>query len=270
MDNQDNYIEVCETCFQERQDLLDSINYAARILGSIMPKETEIDAAFPYHFLLFQPRDIVGGDFYCVYKQDNFSLALVADCTGHGVPGALLSMIGIASLRSVLSTKGMIAPGRILDHLRDDVKFALSQSLAPGSPKDSMDASLLIIDNNTRKAQFAGAYNPLLIYRENRLIELKGDKQPVGIHPHELPFSTHEIQLEEGDLLYLFTDGYQDQYGGERNLPYRSTHFKKFLHTLHNEDLPTQKQVLSDFLRSWRHNNKIPQTDDITILGIRV
>jgi serine phosphatase RsbU (regulator of sigma subunit)/TPR repeat protein len=245
-----------------------SINYAKRIQTAILPSEKLRAEILPEHFILFKPRDIVSGDFYWMQKMDNYLFVAVADCTGHGVPGAFMSMLGISYLNEIIRKKEINQANQVLNELRNRIKETLDQTGKKGESKDGMDIAFYVIDTNTNKLQFSGANNPLYIFRNKELIIYKANRQPIGIHIKEKPFSNHEIQLETGDSIYAFSDGYVDQFGGENGQKYLKKRFKETLTNIQDMNMKEQKQILEQELTNWQGKSK--QIDDILVLGIKV
>jgi serine phosphatase RsbU (regulator of sigma subunit) len=271
---------------EQKQEITDSINYAKRIQTAVLPTKEILEEVLPEHFVLFKPRDIVSGDFYWMRKIKNFTVVVAADCTGHGVPGAFMSMLGVSLLNELVSKSRFDKAGEILDRLRKKIKETLKQEGRSLEQKDGMDMGLAIINNDTMDLQFAGAFNPMYIVRKkdkslsdksidlpclesesNYLIEIKGDRQPVSIHYSEKDFTTHEIKLQPEDTIYLFSDGYMDQFGGPSGKKFLYQNFKKLLLNIQENDMDKQKVILEDTLKTWQGEN--PQVDDIMIIGIR-
>jgi serine phosphatase RsbU (regulator of sigma subunit) len=279
-----NQKEEVET---QRDQLTDSINYAQRIQTAVLPNKEYMDAIMPEYFVLFKPRDIVSGDFYWVKEVQDHLVIVGADCTGHGVPGAFMSMLGITLLNGLIGDRCFNAPGAILEQLRLKIKELLVQEGNGESQKDGMDMIVAILNKTTRELHYSGANSPLYLvrkkiqftgneldlneYLENddfQLIELKGDRQPVGVHWKETKFASHTIKLQERDSIYIFSDGIVDQFGGENRKKYKSVNFKKLLLSIQEESLENQKQLLDDAFESWRGKNE--QIDDVCVVGVRV
>jgi len=215
---------------EQKKEITDSIQYASRIQNAILPPAELIDRFLPERFIIYRPRDIVSGDFYWLTEKDNRIIVMIADCTGHGVPGAFMSMLGVAFLNEIVSKNRKLTAGDILDQLRSQVIHSLHQTGREGENQDGMDVALLILDRNNMSVEFAGANNPLFIYRNSELIELKSDKMPIGIHTRvNQPFTNHSEKLKKGDMLYAFTDGFPDQFGGPDGKKFMIKNFKKIL-----------------------------------------
>jgi len=273
----------------------ESINYASRIQQALIPTTQAFEESFSEHFVFWRPRDIVSGDYYWVRNIHQRTAVVVADCTGHGIPGAFMSMLGISFLNQIVSS-GEITPGDILDDMRKKVKQSLRQDLDTMSNKDGMDIAFFTIDKQSNKLQFAGAHNPLYILRkcekdeeelqelkENKkirltksenenspfvLIELKANAQPVGIYPKEKPFYTHQVQLKKGDCLYAFSDGFYDQIGGANGRKFMVKKFRQLFLQLAEKPMSSQKKELDEVIDRWQKSNE--QIDDMLILGIRI
>ncbi|MBI4645528.1 MAG: SpoIIE family protein phosphatase [Bacteroidia bacterium] len=292
-------------------DLTDSINYAKRIQAAILPDVAGLTEYFTEHFILFKPRNIVSGDFYWYIKIENQIIFTVADCTGHGVPGAFMSMLGISFLREIVQKEYKTEPAVILRNLRKEIINALKQKGAESIQKDmpslasavndGMDISLCTINADTLQLQWAGANNPLYLLKNvshflnaKHFEEIKGDKMPIGIYERMDKFILHEITLNKGDIIYLSSDGYHDQFGGPRGKKFTSKRFKELLLTISDKPLEEQKEILNNTIENWcnphicdtvnkahlkaatplsgetGYNVKYDQTDDITVMGIKI
>jgi serine phosphatase RsbU (regulator of sigma subunit) len=271
---------------EQQQEILDSINYAQRIQTAVLPPEKLLKEVLPEHFILFKPRDIVSGDFYWIRQIKNFTVVVAADCTGHGVPGAFMSMLGVSFLNEMVSRSRFDSAGEFLDRLRKKVKDTLKQEGREMEQKDGMDMAFAIIDNDSLELQYAGAFNPLYIFRKKEipedkawsgliamksdqsyLLEIKGDRQPIAIQAEERDFTTHHIKLFPGDTIYLFSDGYFDQMGGPKGKKFMGKKFKQLLLSIQPEKMQKQKEILDNTLEEWKGN--IQQIDDILVFGIR-
>jgi serine phosphatase RsbU (regulator of sigma subunit) len=257
-----------ETIEQAHQKTQASISYASRIQQALLPSKKLFSTFFPEHFILFKPKDIVSGDFYYLKKVNNFLVIAVADCTGHGVPGAFVSLLGISFLNEIVVKKEVRTAADILEDLRQQVKVSLRQIREDSQSKDGMDIALCVLDTRTNLLQFAGAYNPLYIIRNKELIEVKGTRSPVGIHIKEKNFENHEIQLQKSDSIYLISDGYIDQFGGDKGMKFMAKRFKNSLLEIAHESCQYQKELLNNELKDWMKDEK--QIDDITVLGFKI
>ncbi len=255
---------------EKNQSITQSIRYAKRIQDAILVSQTYFNSMLPQNFIFFQPRDIVSGDFYWAYETpDNKAIWAVADCTGHGVPGAFMSMIGHSLLNEIIIEKGITAPDIILNELRKEIINSLGQTGAEGETKDGMDIALCTLDKDNRSIQYAGAYNPLYLVRNGELIEIKGDRQPIGYIRGNLgSFTKHELTIMKGDLIYLFSDGYIDQFGGSQGKKFKSRNFRELLQSLYGETMTNQKKILETVLSKWRGDQQ--QVDDICVVGVKV
>ncbi len=252
----------------QNSEIRDSILYAKRIQSAVLPDEREIKKSLPQHFILFKPRDIVSGDFYWIAKHNKRTVVVAADCTGHGVPGAFMSMLGISLLNEITGRKKELTACKILDLLREQIKTTLSQTGKHEEAKDGMDLALCIIDPERSVVQFAGAYNPLILIRNGEIIIYKGDKMPIGIHiGNETPFTNHIIEVKENDMIYMFSDGYADQFGGPEGKKFKSVPFKKLLLEISKKPLSRQKEILENTIEEWK--GELEQVDDILVIGLR-
>jgi len=273
--------------FEQKKEITDSIGYAQRIQAAILPHKTYLDRVIHDYFVLFKPRDIVSGDFYWIKEVDSSIVIVVADCTGHGVPGAFMSMLGITLLNELIVPGNIDQPGEILGQLRSKVKTMLVQEGNIRDQKDGMDMAIGVIDKAKMELQFSGAYNPLYLIRDREhltgnepgikttvngksgvLFELKGDKQPIGIHWEEKDFSTQKVRLKDKDAVYVFSDGYIDQYGGGQRKKFKTRKFKELLLSIHSEPMTVQKKQIEGTFEKWRGN--IEQIDDVCVIGVRV
>lgn len=258
-----------EEIAEQKEEIEASIYYAKRIQKAIVPSDEFAEKILPEHFILWKPRDIVSGDFYWLNEMDGKVIAVAADCTGHGVPGAFMSMLGVSFLNEIVANLGLEDAGVILDQLRNKVKTTLGQTGKEGEAKDGMDLALCIYDPKTKLLQYAGAYNPLYIIRNNEILETKADKMPIGIYIKEKEhFTNHQIQLKKNDTIYIFSDGYVDQFGGEKNGKFKPKRFKEKILAIQKDALVKQKEILDTTIEEWKGNND--QVDDILVIGIRI
>jgi serine phosphatase RsbU (regulator of sigma subunit) len=257
-----------EEAEKQRKELIDSIRYASYIQSALLPSKEMFDRLLPENFIFFKPRDVVSGDFYWISKFKNDVIVAVADCTGHGVPGAFLSMLGISFLNEIVGKGYCNSPSSILNQLRERVMKSLHQTGEKKEQKDGMDITLCMLDFENDQLQYAGANNPIYIIRKGYLIEIKGDRMPIGINiVEEKSFTNHLINLEENDMIYLITDGYPDQFGGqnERKLKYKP--FKNILLRIYSMQMQEQVLILEEELFKWMGN--VCQIDDILIVGFK-
>lgn len=254
---------------EKNKEILDSIRYAKRLQEAILPTQKTIDSLIPDSFIFYQPKDIVAGDFYWIEKYKNSIYIASADCTGHGVPGAMVSVVCANSLNKSLIEEGIKDTGKILDRTRELVIEQFSKS--EDEVKDGMDISLVRItfDRNTNyEVQFSGANNSLIFFQHNELFELKGDKQHIGLGESATPFTSQTITLQKSDSLYLFTDGYVDQFGGEDNKKYKISRLKEFLNSIQDYPMKKQGELLSSNFHQWKGDTE--QLDDVCGIGVRV
>jgi len=251
------------------RDITASINYASRIQRAILPDPVSIKGLSEKLFILYMPKDIVSGDFYWFAQEGNKLVIVAADCTGHGVPGALMSMLGISFLEEIVIFRKINKSGLILNELRKEVQRALHQKGDLEEQKDGMDISLCVIDRSKNIIQYSGAYNNLYLIRNNELIEYPADRMPIGIFDtSHVEFRTTEIPFISGDIIYMFSDGYPDQFGGPVNKKFKYTQLKEMLVSIHKLPLARQKARLEKVFHDWKGKNQ--QIDDVMILGYKV
>ena len=250
----------------QKKHITDSIEYARRIQTALMPS-LELFSDRLEHFVLYKPLAIVSGDFYWVSSQGNKQVIISADCTGHGVPGAFMSMLGVTLLNEIVNGKHILAPDQIIENLRQGVIKSLNQVEDSDSVKDGMDLSVCVVDFDKDILWFAGANNPLYLVRDRELIHYRADKMPASIHYKMQPFTLHKIELRKGDAFYIFSDGYADQFGGPHQKKFMSVKLKETLVALTGLPMLKQGERLNEIFEEWRGNN--PQVDDVTLIGIR-
>lgn len=253
------------------EELTDSIRYAERIQNAILPHKQYIkDKIKGEFFILFKPRDIVSGDFYWFTKRDNWLLIAVADCTGHGVPGAFMSMLGISFLNEIVSKEEVRSSSQVLDELRKYVIHSLQQKGVQGEQQDGMDIAFLALNTETNILEFSGANNPLYIIPavSNEILIIKADTMPIGIYGDMQPFKNNTLQVNKGDRLYIFSDGFIDQFGGENRKKFLNKRFKESLLQIAHLPMLEQKENLNNIFESWK--GKCEQIDDVTVLGIKI
>ncbi|OFX37816.1 MAG: hypothetical protein A2X03_08650 [Bacteroidetes bacterium GWA2_40_15] len=261
--------EAYDIIEENNKEITASINYASRIQRAMLPEPEEIKGLRNKYFILYKPKDIVSGDFYWFNRSGSKLIAVAGDCTGHGVPGALMSMLGISFLEEIVNYRGITESGKILDELRKEVRQALRQKGRKQEAKDGMDISLCVIDKSKKTVQFSGAYNNLYIIRNNELMEYHADRMPIAIFDMEdSGFKTNNIEISDRDILYMFSDGYADQFGGPNNKKYKYACLKTFLLSIHRLPMQKQHQKLDEEFLSWKGNN--PQIDDVLIVGLKV
>jgi len=253
---------------EKNADITDSIQYAKRIQQALLPNKQDLSHSFNDAFVLFMPRDIVSGDFYWIHEHGDTVHFAVADCTGHGVPGAFVSVLCNNLLGQAVSEHGLTAPGEILADVNAGITNRLRKENAKVTMMDGMDISLCSLNRTTNELKFAGAMNPVLIYSENNLTEYKGTKESIGGFDHGKDYDTISQQVKKGDMIYLFSDGYQDQFGGDKGKKFKYKNLKKNLLEISQKDLTTQHEILKKKHQEWKGD--LEQLDDICVMGIRV
>ena len=252
------------------KEITDSINYAKRIQAALIPTQKEFDQHFRQNFILFQPKDIVSGDFYWIKELGGKIYYATADCTGHGVPGGFMTMLGLSFLDEIVKVDGIIEPGQILDTLKERIVVTLKQTGEAGENKDGMDIALCCVDLSARQLTYAAANNSIYTFDPiEHLAEHKPDKQPCGFFHASMPFSSNTISLTNGMMVYSLTDGYPDQFGGPKGKKFKYRQLEELLIQNANASVELQKKMLSDTLRQWMQN-KYPQVDDILLIGIKI
>ena len=252
------------------KQITDSINYASLIQSSILPPGELIRNLLPEFFILFKPRDIVSGDFYWCSEKNGKVMLAVVDCTGHGVPGAFMSMIGNTLLNEIINEKRITKPSDILAELNTGIKKALHQNGQEAHSNDGMDLAIVSIDREKRRIIFAGARRPLYIASNGALNEIKGNSHGIGGGRKKIikNFTQHEYRLKKGDTFYLFSDGYVDQFGGEENRKFMTERFEKLLLDINHITMKEQFSILENSFEEWKGSGK--QIDDVLVIGVRV
>jgi len=264
---------------EQHKEITDSINYAKRIQDAILPPLTMVKEHLPESFILYKPKDIVAGDFYWMEaitsdeqnstlttQHSQLLLFAAADCTGHGVPGAMVSVVCHNSMNRAVREFGLTEPHHILDKTRELVVETFEKS--HDEVYDGMDVALCSLDKKTNKLTFAGANNGLYLIRNNELIEYKPDKQPIGNYDNIKPFNKHEIQLEKGDVIYMYTDGYADQFGGIKGKKFKYKPFRELLISIHQKPMEEQHHLINAAFIKWQ--GELEQIDDVCVIGVRV
>ena len=266
-------------------EITDSIVYARRFQAAILPSEQEFIKHLPQSFILYKPKDIVAGDFYWLEQVENEIIFAAADCTGHGVPGAMVSIVCNNALNRSVREYGLKKPGEILDKTR---AIILEEFAKEGTEvKDGMDVAIVSLRDRSRiereneeldssaqtyshSLEYAGAHNPLWIIRKDakEIEEIKANKQPIGHFDKQEPFTTHSISLSKGDRFYLFSDGFADQFGGEKGKKFKAANFKKLLLSIQHLSMEDQQTRLNEVFESWR--GSLEQLDDVCVIGVRV
>ena len=250
------------------QEITASINYASRIQAALLPQKEVLNKTLPDHFILFLPRDIVSGDFYWASQADRKIIFCAADCTGHGVPGAFMSMLGITFLDEIVNQRNVLAANEILNNLRKEVIKALKQTGKEQEQKDGMDIALCQYDKLTGKLEYAGAYNSIYLISDGELQEFKGDRMPISyLEDITQSFQSQKIDINIGDIVYLFSDGYADQFGGADGKKFKYGSLKEYLLKIHKKPMDEQKTLLEKKFYSWKGDRE--QIDDVILMGVR-
>lgn len=249
-------------------EIKSSINYASRIQSAMIASETMFKKYFNDCFIIYQPKDIVSGDFYWIKSFNDKTIVAAADCTGHGVPGAFVSVLGISLLNEIVNNNSQLTSSNVLESLRTMIIKSLNLNDKDLSNKDGMDVSLIIYDKSKQIIEYSGANNPILIFKDNDIFELKADKQPVGVYCFEKPFTNKTISVKNEDIVYMFSDGFIDQFGGKNNRKYMYRNFKDLIKETSIAQFENQKKLLLDEYLNWK--GKLKQLDDILILGLKI
>lgn len=248
------------------KNLTDSLVYAKRIQEALLPSEDYFRKHFRESFIFYKPKDILSGDFYWIGEKGSKVFVVAADCTGHGVPGALMSVIGLEIIEKTINEDNIEKPSLILDILSRELQKTFNGGKNVGAViRDGMDIGLCMIDKQNRKLEFAGAFFPLYLIRDYNLIVIKGDKLIIGMNQSGAKYTCHEMNLRKDDMLYLFSDGYVDQFGGKENKKFMYRRFRYILMTIHRFSMNDQKSILQDNLENWMAGGM--QVDDIMVLG---
>ena len=275
---------------EKSKEITDSINYAKRIQSAILPPDKFIKEHLPHSFVLYKPKDIVAGDFYWLVQQDGKILFAAADCTGHGVPGAMVSVVCNSGLYQSVREHNILDPGKILDKTREiivnefekaeeavmdgmdialcSLKFLVQKPVRPLVDSELPESTINSKPETVAILQYAGAHNPLWIVRKGELIEIKANKQPIGKFDNSEPFTTHTIEMQKDDLIYIFSDGYIDQFGGEKGKKFKGKAFRELLLSVCDKSMDDQKNILENSFATWR--GKLEQVDDVCIIGVKV
>ena len=253
---------------QKEKDITDSLIYAQRIQEARLPSEEYFRKHFPFSFVYFKPRDIVSGDFYLIGEKKQWTYIIAADCTGHGISGALMSMIGMEILEKALIECDITEPSKILAYINESLEKTFSREKSSGSTiMDGMDVGVCAINKQKKKAIYAGALFPMYIISDNSLTQIKGNKIIIGMNPERVPYTDYEIDIKENDILYLFSDGYADQFGGVDNKKFMYRRFRYLLLNIHKFNAEDQKMILEENLENWMGN--LQQVDDIMVIGFK-
>jgi len=251
---------------EKQKEILDSITYAKRIQSAILPQPKLFKQFLEDSFVLYKPKDIVAGDFYWLEVVGDNVLFAAADCTGHGVPGAMVSVVCNNGLNRAVREFGLTNPNEILDKTRELVIQEFEKS--DEDVKDGMDISLCALDIKTYSLKWSGANNPLWVLRNNEIIEYKADKQPIGKHFDAKPFTFFETNLQKNDIIFIFTDGFQDQFGGAKEKKYRVSQMRELFLSIVDKNMEEQLKIIDASFESWKGD--LEQIDDVCIIGVRV
>ena len=250
------------------KDITDSLIYAQRIQEALLPSEAYFRKHFEDSFILFKPKNIVSGDFYWIGEKDEKIFVVAADCTGHGVPGALMSMIGLEIVEKTINEENIELPSQILAVMNRGLEKTFSREKNIGTIiRDGMDIGLCVIDRKRKKVEYAGAFMPLYLIRDGSLVDIMADKIIIGMNPEGKPYTDHEIELLENDIFYIFSDGYVDQFGGSENKKFMYRRFRYLLLTIHSFPINDQKSILEENIKTWMGSNE--QVDDMMVIGFR-
>lgn len=255
----------------QKQEIMDSILYARRIQTAVLPPSKFISQILPENFFIYnKPRDIVSGDYYWMAQKENKTIIAAADCTGHGVPGAFMSLLGVSFLKEIVDKISDVKANIILDMLRESVINALNQAGGEneGQTKDGMDMALCVLDFNIQELQFAGANNPLYLIRNGEVIETKADKMPIGVYDYKHPFTNNILKLEKNDSFYIFSDGYADQFGGPKGKKFMYKKLKELLISIQDKTMQEQHKILDKTIEEWK--GSLFQVDDQLIIGLKI
>ena len=253
----------------QKEEITDSIRYASLIQKATLPAKDYTDSVLPEHFIYYKPRDIVSGDFYWIDRTGDHIIVAAADCTGHGVPGAIVSMLGLSALKKIAGRMKTPKADEILNELRGEIIHLLNPVGSADRRQDGMDIALVVIHTQNREMEYAGAYNPLYVIRDGQLIEKKANKMPIGLYvKKEESFTAHMLDYQSGDAIYLFSDGYADQFGGTDGAKFKTKNFKELLVNINGHSMEEQMHILEKTHVEWK--GKYPQIDDILVIGIKL
>jgi len=259
---------------KKNKSIMDSIRYAERIQNATLPPLSEIRKSLPESFIFFKPRDVVSGDFYWYWENEKYLLLAAMDCTGHGVPGAFMSMKGDALLHQILDVEKVIQPNLILEELNREITVGLKQNQTKN--RDGMDGVVCVIDFEAKKLLFSGAKNPLIYFQEEVMTVIKGDIHPIGggfqSNKGDTPvnYTLHEIDISKPTSFYIFSDGFQDQFGGESNKKFMIKNFRKLLHSIHLKPMPEQGEIIDKTISDYMEAGNTKQLDDMLVIGVRI
>jgi serine phosphatase RsbU (regulator of sigma subunit) len=280
-----------EDLFEQNQAYFDSILHTSILQKAMLPKEEYLRGLVSDYFLLYKPKEIIGGDFYWITFKENKLIIAIADCTGHGIPGAFLSILGISLLNQITNVDRILTANKILNRLRYHVVTLFHQKGEIGETKDGMDIGIIVVDKEKFTLEYSGANRLLWVARKDEMIEIKGDRMPIAINNMLDPFTrtyfeftrfakpflekqdelhsftNHEVSLQNGDVLYMFSDGYADQFGQSTNKKFMSKNLKDLLFKYHDESMEKQKEILLKTFEKWKGN--LEQVDDVLVVGLK-
>jgi PAS domain S-box-containing protein len=254
---------------QQNKEIWDSLRYASRIQQAILPIPADLDASFSESFVLYLPKDVVSGDYYYFYRFENKVIVVAVDCTGHGVPGALMSVIANSLLKEVILNKKISEPSQMLYALEEELRLALNFEQGNSEACDGMDVAVGLFDFDKNSISYSGAFRPILLVREGEVIEFDANRFPIGFYGDaKKMFVTTTRELKTGDCFYFYTDGYNDQFGGEKGKKFTRRRFKELILSMQSMTMREQKSFLKYALKNWKQEE--PQTDDILVIGLRI
>jgi serine phosphatase RsbU (regulator of sigma subunit) len=254
---------------QAMDEHMSSLRYASMIQRALLPDTSFLTGILKDHFIFYLPRDYVSGDFYYAYQNAGYTIIAAGDCTGHGVPGALLTILGISFLNEILQVRVVPRANRILNRMREKIMDALDQRGDDSEQKDSIDIAICVYEPFRSVLQYSGANRPLVMIRDDELKEIRPDKMPLGVAPlEESSFTNHRIEVQEGDSFYMFSDGFPDQFGEVSNKKFKYSNFRDLLLTISGWDMNRQKEHLENTFNEWKGNSM--QVDDVLVLGFEI
>lgn len=288
----DDIIAKLNEVIEQRKDIESSISYTSQLQKALLPNVNNLKDFFEEYFILYKPKDKVCGDFYWMTNKNDKLFLAIADCTGHGIPGAFISMMGISFLNQILNNERLLIPNLILNRLRYNMVVSLHQKNLPNEHKDGIDIAIISVDRKNNILEFSGANRSIYIIRNNEIIELKGDRMPIAINNNidpfthtyfeftklgkpfltnqdELyPFTNHKLELFPNDCIYLFSDGYADQFGEKTNKKFKLNNLRDLLLKVHHEPMNIQSKILDQTHEKWKGN--LEQVDDISVVGLKI
>jgi phosphoserine phosphatase RsbU/P len=263
----DQILHYLKEIEEKNKNISDSIEYASYIQNAVISTSEKNLKILPEHFIIYLPKDILSGDFYWIGKTESKVIIAVMDCTGHGVPGALMSILGNTLLNEIILRDGIQQPDQILNSLRSRIINALGQKKDSSNIKDGIEGSVISTVPGSDKIQYSGAFNSLILFHDDQILEIKADRIPIGYFETNREFTLKELKVRNNDIIYMFSDGITDQFGGAFNKRFMLKKLKEILHLIHKRDLSEQKEIILTEFNRWK--NDLIQTDDILIMGIR-